>query len=77
MNTETNKAISNQPPYESDSLLTSQEAADYFKHSRRTLEKWRLQGIGPTFIKTGRLVRYRFRDIQAWIEANTTVTGGV
>ncbi len=27
--------------------------------STRTLQRWRLEGVGPTFVKLGRPVRYR------------------
>lgn len=37
--------------------------------SVRTLQRWRLEGHGPRFIKIGRLVRYRQSDLDAFIEA--------
>jgi predicted DNA-binding transcriptional regulator AlpA len=32
-----------------------------------TLEKWRVAGIGPRFLKLGRLVRYAEADIESWL----------
>ena len=37
--------------------------------SVRTLQKWRLQGIGPRFIKLGHAVRYDVRDLEEYIES--------
>ena len=37
--------------------------------SPRTLEKWRVQGKGPTFSKFGSRVVYSERDLQAWADA--------
>lgn len=36
--------------------------------SPRTLEKWRVTGEGPAFIKFGRKVVYSERDLEAWAE---------
>jgi hypothetical protein len=35
----------------------------------RTLEAWRVNGGGPRFIKVGRRVVYRRRDLDAWLTA--------
>ena len=53
-----------------DQLLTNGQAAELLSLSPRTLEKMRLTGDGPPFIKLGRhrAVRYRESDLQAWIE---------
>jgi hypothetical protein len=37
--------------------------------STRTLQRWRLEGEGPTFVKLGRLVRYRQSDLETFLEA--------
>ena len=37
----------------------------------RTLQRKRLDGTGPMFVKLGRRVLYRRRHVLAWIEANT------
>jgi hypothetical protein len=36
-----------------------------------TLEGWRVRGTGPRFIKCGHLVRYRIKDLNDWLEAQT------
>ena len=37
--------------------------------SQRTLQRWRLEGVGPEFLKLGRLVRYRKYDLDRWSDA--------
>jgi phage terminase Nu1 subunit (DNA packaging protein) len=54
-----------------DALLNEVQAADFLNLSTRTLQAWRVQGVGPLFIRAGRAIRYRKRDLIAWIEANT------
>jgi excisionase family DNA binding protein len=48
-------------------LLTQREAAAELRLSQRTLERFRVSGGGPTYVKAGRLVRYREADLEAWI----------
>lgn len=50
-------------------LLTQGEAAKLLRLSERTLERLRVAGGGPHFVKTGRLVRYRECDLEEWIVA--------
>ena len=55
-------------------LLDTKEAAPFIGVTSGTLENWRVQGIGPKFIKTtsGRRgkVLYDPADIESWKEAN-------
>ena len=37
--------------------------------SARTMERLRLQGTGPLYVKCGRSVRYRQCDLETWIAA--------
>ena len=53
-------------------LLNRSEVADKFGIPKRYLELSALRGTGPRMVRFGRLVRYRVRDIEDWIEANTT-----
>ncbi len=53
-----------------ESLLTEQDVAALTRLSTRTLERRRLDGTGPTFIKLGRRVVYRRQDVDTWIERN-------
>tara|TARA_E500000305_G_scaffold109307_1_gene113936 strand:+ start:2864 stop:3109 length:246 start_codon:yes stop_codon:yes gene_type:complete len=53
-----------------DSLLNERDAADLLGLSDRTLQKWRVCGGGPVFIKIGgKSVRYQRRDLIVWINA--------
>ena len=54
-----------------DNLNTTPEAAKRVKHSSRTLERWRLDGTGPEFVKAGRKVLYSDSALEAWVEART------
>ena len=54
-----------------DALLSEAEAGSLCNISRRTLANWRLRGDGPPFVKAGRAVRYRRRDLISWIESRT------
>ena len=53
------------------SLLNQDQAAEVLAVRPRTLETWRCRGGGPPFVRVGRGVRYRLRDLHAWIEQNT------
>jgi excisionase family DNA binding protein len=49
-------------------LLTVDQAAVYLGLARSTLNKWRCQGEGPSFVKLGRAVRYRTIDLEDFLE---------
>jgi len=53
----------------SQALLTTQEAADILRLSRTNLEKRRVYGTGPKFLRLGRSVRYRYLDVIHWAES--------
>jgi predicted DNA-binding transcriptional regulator AlpA len=50
-----------------ETLLNTTEAARYCGLSPRTLEQRRRARVDPRFIKLGRLVKYRLRDLDEWI----------
>lgn len=49
--------------------LKVKDAADYTGLSVSTLNKMRLTGVGPIFIKAGRAVIYDAADLDAWLSA--------
>jgi predicted DNA-binding transcriptional regulator AlpA len=51
-------------------LLNGREAALALRLSERTLERLRVSGLGPRFIKLGKAIRYREADLEAWITAH-------
>ncbi|SFB12844.1 Helix-turn-helix domain-containing protein [Poseidonocella pacifica] len=55
-------------------LMSRTEVADVYGIGRRFLETAALRGDGPSFVRIGRLVRYRAKDVEAWIDANCVST---
>lgn len=55
--------------------LNSQEAADILRISIRTLERMRVDGTGPKYLKAGAGTRsrvlYRPADLDAWLESRS------
>lgn len=47
--------------------LDTDEAALHSKLGKSTLEKLRLTGTGPTYLKVGRRVVYDIRDLESWL----------
>jgi predicted DNA-binding transcriptional regulator AlpA len=56
--------------HQSAGLLNVKEAAYQLGVSMSLLNKWRVVGRGPAFVKLGRLVRYRLSDIDDWAASN-------
>ena len=50
-------------------LATPEEVAEFLVVSVKTLYDWRLKGTGPTWSKVGHHLRYRWTDVDAWVEA--------
>jgi predicted DNA-binding transcriptional regulator AlpA len=50
-----------------EALLTEAQVSEILGRGVPTLQKDRVAGTGPQFIKMGRLVRYRPSDVQAWL----------
>ena len=50
-------------------LLTTTQAAAYVNMSPRTLERYRVTGEGPKYLKLGRLVFYRQSHLDEWLNA--------
>ena len=48
-------------------LLSARQAAALLHLSERTLERFRVSGTGPKFVRLGRSIRYRLIDIEAFI----------
>jgi Helix-turn-helix domain len=68
--------LSRYNPTDPDALLVETHAAQLLNLSARTLQAWRLTSRGPAFVRAGRSVRYRRRDLLAWIDANTVSSAG-
>lgn len=49
-------------------LGTTAEVAAYFGVPVQTMHVWRTKGTGPKGIRVGRHVRYRWADVDAWLD---------
>jgi predicted DNA-binding transcriptional regulator AlpA len=57
--------------YLAEVYLTQREVAAVLRLSERTLERHRVSGTGPRFVKLGRRVVYRRHDIEEWAAEHT------
>ena len=72
MTSETVKEVLNTPHNDSKfKLIDTVQLAEYLGNEVNTCEGWRLKGIGPRYIKVGRLVRYRIENVDLWLESQT------
>ena len=49
-----------------DRCLKTSDVAEYLGLSAKTLKTYRADGLGPAFVKIGRMVRYRLSDVKKW-----------
>ena len=56
------------PGREAGPLRTTKEAAPHVRLSDRTLERYRVTGEGPEFLKIGRLVFYEQSSLDEWLK---------
>lgn len=60
--------------------LSCEDAARLIGVSKKTLQNWRTQGLGPAYLRTGQVhsrVIYRFDDLEAWLASRDRVGGAV
>ena len=50
-------------------LNTPAELADQLRVTQETLANWRAKQAGPRFLRVGGQIRYRLRDVDAWLNA--------
>ena len=56
--------------FDPESLISEQVAADFLGVTRSALQKWRITGSGPKFVRiSSRCVRYRRRELVEWAQA--------
>lgn len=68
--------LKNSVPVDLDSLPSSKlidetMLAEWLGESVSSLQKWRVSGSGPKFVKNPKSVRYRVGDVRDWIAHNT------
>lgn len=52
-------------------LATPEEVAEYLGVPVDTLYAWRYRGTGPRASKVGRHLRWRWEDVETWLDAQT------
>jgi excisionase family DNA binding protein len=62
------------PPAVVDPLLTVEEVAELLRCSVSCLNKWRVLGVGPHFVRIGKRVRYHRAAVAAYIAQQTRVS---
>jgi hypothetical protein len=60
--------------FDSPIFMTEAELAERWRHSLRSLQRWRAGGNGPPYFRIGRRTVYRIADIEAY-EANLEAGG--
>ncbi len=50
-------------------LMTTEEVAEHFRVNPSTVRRWRLDGVGPRFVKIGSVYRYPRVHLSEWIAA--------
>lgn len=60
-----------------DRFLTTSEAAEYLRRSKRTLARMRAEGGGPPFHRHGSKVLYSLTALRDWMTDQTVVPAGV
>ena len=58
-----------------DRLLTVEDLADYLGVPVATIYAWRYRHQGPPGCRIGRHLRFRWNDVQSWIEQRIAQTG--
>jgi predicted DNA-binding transcriptional regulator AlpA len=56
-------------------LAKAAAVADYLGTTVAQLARLRWEGKGPTYVRLGRSIRYRWSDVDAWVEANLKTDG--
>ena len=59
------------PDSSDEQLLDTIDVAVKIKAKEGTLERWRQIGIGPDYIRVGRLIRYKQSAIDRWLSDQT------
>jgi predicted DNA-binding transcriptional regulator AlpA len=55
-------------------LFSEQQAAQMLRVTVKALQKWRVTGTGPRFVKVGRLVRYTEDTLEEFIQQRTVAS---
>ena len=58
-------------------LASRGEVAAYLGVPATTLDQWASGGTGPAYIRVGRHARYRWSDVEDWLQTQRVTPGGV
>ena len=75
MQTETIHHLTGRAAIDSERTYSPGEAATYLRVTTATLAKWRCRDKGPAYLKVGKAISYRGRDLLTF-EARCVVTPG-
>lgn len=53
-------------------LATVDEVAAFLGKPRKTLYNWKCLGKGPKALKVGRDLRYRWADVEEWLDSEAS-----
>lgn len=53
-------------------LATPDEVATFLRKPRKTLYNWHSLGKGPKALKVGRDLRYRWADVEEWLDSEAS-----
>ena len=56
--------------------MDRKEAAQRLGFQTQTLKNWAARGLGPRFIRIGRSIRYRPRDLDEYMESRVVDPAG-
>lgn len=59
------------PSRVSDRFLRPSQVEERYPLRAQTLAAWRLKGIGPAYVRVGRMIIYPVASIEHWIATNT------
>lgn len=65
------------PPMSGDRrpLATASDVSQHLGVPVETLRKWRYLKRGPQYVPIGKYVRYRWTDVEDWLDRQTKHTG--
>lgn len=49
-------------------LASVAEVSVYLRVPVSTIYQWRYRGVGPRAVRVGRYLRYRWEDVERWLE---------
>jgi excisionase family DNA binding protein len=52
-------------------VMTAEEVAEFLRVPVATLYQWKHRRVGPPAARVGRWLRYRRRDVEQWLTAQT------